>query len=115
MFRKAKSPSGLSSQTWPELQRLTGLTQQNFADFVQAAQLLADLAQGLSPWYVRVHLRSPQLSPTVATDLLEIGQRYRRRSPYSNPAEVWRLLSPETRSWFIDHRQDLGQFLQMFL
>lgn len=97
-----------------EIQRLTGLQPKHFADLIRTAQLVYDPTSGLSGRLIQVNWNSFGISQTVVEDLRKLGERYRYSSPYVAIEAVWRQISPETRSWFIENRNHLWRLEETF-
>jgi hypothetical protein len=87
-----------------EIQKITGLRPKHFADLVRIAQLVDDPAGGLTGRAIQVNWDVFGISPGVVENLKALGEKYRYSSPYVAIAEIWEQLTPETRSWFIAHK-----------
>ena len=116
-FRFGRSPirpSGFSD--FRSLEQSTGLTQQNFADFLQAAQVMLDIQEHR---VVNPQAALPRglllMSETVALQVLALARSFQYKSPYSDPLAVWRKLGPEGRSWLIENRRSLGELVSQLL
>ncbi|NJK49528.1 hypothetical protein HC931_16465 [Candidatus Gracilibacteria bacterium] len=87
-----------------EIQKITGLQPKHFADLVRVAQLVDDPAGGLTGRLIQVNWDAFGISPSVVENLKALGEKYRYSSPYVAIAQIWEQLTPETRSWFIAHK-----------
>ncbi len=112
--RSPMRPSGFSD-FW-SLEQSTGLTRQNFADFLQAAQVMLDIQEHR---VVNPQAALPRglllMSEAVAQQVMGIAQSFQYKSPYSDPLAVWRRLGPEGRSWLIENRRSLGELVSQLL
>lgn len=97
-----------------QIQQLTGLKPQHFADLIRAAQLIYDPAAGLSGRVVEVDWQGFEISQSIVENLQSIGQKYRYASPYVPLDIVWEQLTPETRSWFMESKNQLWRFEEIF-
>lgn len=96
------------------LQQIAGLKANHFADLVRAAQLIFDPAAGLSGRYVKVDWREFGIPLDVADNLKLLGEQYRYSSPHIPIENIWSQLTPETRIWFMEHKDELWQFEEAF-
>ncbi|GBF82411.1 hypothetical protein [Aphanothece sacrum] len=92
-----------------EIQQITGLKPRHFADLVRAAQLIFDPSGGVLGRHSQVNWSVFGLSETILENLKELGQKYQYASPHIPVQIIWNQLIPETRSWFIDHKNILWQ------
>jgi hypothetical protein len=97
-----------------QIQQITGLKPQHFADFIRAAQLVFDPAGGLTGRRVEVDWNAFEMSPGVVENLKSLGQRYRYASPHLPVEVVWEQLTPETRSWLIENKNNLWRIEENF-
>ncbi len=91
-----------------QIQTHTGLKPKHFADLVRVAQLVFDPTGGLTGRRVEVDWESFEVPSAVVKNLREIGHRYQYASPYVAIEVLWEQLAPETRSWFMENRNNLG-------
>ena len=89
-----------------QIQRLTGLQPKHFDDFIRAAQVVFDPSSGVAGRFSHVEWSAFGISPAVLENLQAIGSRYRAPS-YVPIALIWSQLTPETRSWLIENRNEL--------
>lgn len=97
-----------------QIQQVTGLQAKHFADLIRAAQLIFDPAGGISGRSVEVNWQQFGISPSVLDNLQTLGKQYQYASPYVAIASVWAQLTPETRSWLIENKQDLWRLEEIF-
>lgn len=93
---------------------VAGLRPQHFADLIRTAQLIFDPSGGLSGSRITVDWEAYGIPPEVTDNLMRLGAQYQYEMPHVDPELVWRYLTPETRQWFIDHRNQLWQFEELF-
>lgn len=97
-----------------EIQKITGLQPKHFADLMRVAQLIHDPAGGLTGRLIEVNWDAFGISPSVVDNLKVVGKKYCYSSPYVAIAEIWEQLTPETRSWFIAHKNLLWRIEKDF-
>lgn len=90
-----------------QIQTVTGLKPQQFADLVRIAQLIDDPANSVAGRVVEVDWASFGVPPAVVDNLKGLGMTYRHASPYVAIEQVWQQLTPETRNWLFENRNDL--------
>jgi hypothetical protein len=96
-----------------QIQNITGLKPKHFADLIRIAQLVCDPAGGLTGRVIEVNWEMFGISPGVLENLKALGEKYRYSSPYVAIEKVWEQLTPETRSWFIAHKNLLWRIEEM--
>lgn len=92
-----------------DIEQLTGLKPRHFADLVRASQLIFDPTGGVCGRRPNVDWSVFGLSHHVVDNLKQLGQKYQYASPHVPMQLIWVQLTPETRSWFIDHKEILWQ------
>ncbi|AFZ57218.1 hypothetical protein H6G54_24935 [Anabaena cylindrica FACHB-243] len=97
-----------------EIQDIIGLKAQHFADLIRTAQLVFDPAAGLSGRNVEIDWENFGIPVDVADNLKELGQEYQYSSPHLPPEVVWSKLTTETRIWFIENKNSLWRFEELF-
>ncbi len=97
-----------------EIQRITGLKPTHFSDLVRVAQLIYDPGGGVSGRIVQVDWLEFGIPETVAINLRWLGRKYQYESPHVAPDQVWDVLTPETRSWFMAHKSMLWEIEESF-
>ncbi|ABA24499.1 conserved hypothetical protein [Trichormus variabilis ATCC 29413] len=97
-----------------EIQQLASLKPTHFADLIRTAQLVFDPASGVSGRYVEVDWQEFGMSDNVAENLKSLGEQYRYASPGISSEIVWSQLTPETRTWFINNKDELWKFEEIF-
>ncbi|BAY07187.1 hypothetical protein [Calothrix sp. NIES-2098] len=98
----------------PQIQQITGLKANHFADLIRAAQIIFDPAAGLSGRHIKVDWREFGVPLDVAENLKALGEQYRYASPHISVEIIWSQLTPETRIWFMKHKDELWQFEEAF-
>ncbi|MEM8781145.1 MAG: hypothetical protein AAGF26_20285 [Cyanobacteria bacterium P01_G01_bin.49] len=97
-----------------EVQKVTGLQPRHFADLVRASQLIFDPTGGVAGRKLNIDWSVFGLSPHVIENLRQLGQKYQYSSPHVPLEIIWVQLTPETRSWFIEHKNFIWQFEEVF-
>ncbi|MGK7878749.1 MAG: hypothetical protein AB4060_01400 [Crocosphaera sp.] len=97
-----------------EIQKLTGLKPRHFADLVRASQLVFDPTGGVFGRRLHVDWSVFGLSANVIDNLRQLGEKYQYSSPYVPMEIIWVQLTPETRSWFIDHKDILWEIEEAY-
>lgn len=97
-----------------EIQKLTGLEPKHFADLVRASQLVFDPTGGVFGRRLHVDWSVFGLSANVIDNLKQLGEKYQYSSPYVPMEIIWVQLTPETRSWFIDHKDILWEIEEAY-
>ncbi|MBD2294361.1 hypothetical protein H6G06_12915 [Anabaena sphaerica FACHB-251] len=97
-----------------QIQEIIGLKPQHFADLIRTAQLVFDPCAGLSGRNLKVDWEDFGIPRDVADNLREIGQEYQYASPYIPPEVVWGKLTTESRIWFIENKDSLWRFEEIF-
>ncbi|MBK1988218.1 hypothetical protein A0J48_011820 [Sphaerospermopsis aphanizomenoides BCCUSP55] len=97
-----------------QIQDIIGLKPQHFADLIRTAQLVFDPAAGLSGRNVKINWEDFGIPDEVADNLREIGQEYQYASPHIPPEIVWSKLTTASRVWFIENKDILWRFEEIF-
>ena len=97
-----------------EILQITGLRPTHFADLVRVAQLICDPGGGVSGKIVGVDWLDFDIPRDVAINLRSLGRKYQYESPHVDIDLVWDELTPETRSWFIAHKNVLWEIEESF-
>ncbi len=97
-----------------EIQKLTGLKPRHFADLVRASQLVFDPTGGVFGRRLHVDWSVFGLSAHVIDNLRQLGEKYQYSSPYVPMEIIWVQLTPETRSWFMDHKDILWEIEEAY-
>ncbi|AFY46515.1 hypothetical protein Nos7524_0605 [Nostoc sp. PCC 7524] len=97
-----------------QIQQLAILKPTHFADLVRAAQLIFDPAGGVSGRYIEVDWEEFGIPDHVVENLRTLGYKYRYASPSIPGNIIWEQLTPETRIWFINNRDELWKFEEIF-
>ncbi|MEA5550731.1 hypothetical protein VB713_07035 [Anabaena cylindrica UHCC 0172] len=97
-----------------EIQDIIGLKAQHFADLIRTAQLVFDPAAGLTGRNVEIDWEDFGIPVDVADNLKELGQEYQYASPHLPPEVVWSKLTTESRIWFIENKNSLWRFEEIF-
>ncbi|MCU0569774.1 MAG: hypothetical protein MUF49_24770 [Oculatellaceae cyanobacterium Prado106] len=85
----------------------------HFADLVRLSQVIYNPAGGLRG-AVKVDWQEFGISLAIEEDLRSLGQKYWYSVAQIPPDEVWRNLSVESRTWFIDNKNRLWQIEEAF-
>lgn len=97
-----------------QVQQIASLKPKHFADLIRAAQLIFDPSAGLSGRYVQVNWQEFGIPHDVEKNLKELGQQYQYSSPHLPSDIIWSQLTPVTRIWFLDNKDDLWRFEEIF-
>lgn len=97
-----------------QLQEIIGLKPQHFADLIRTAQLVFDPVAGLSGRNLKIDWQEFGIPRDVADNLREIGQEYQYASPHIPPEEVWDKLTTQARIWFVENKDNLWRFEEIF-
>lgn len=98
----------------PTIQEQTGLRQRHFADLIRVAQIIFDPCGGITGRVVNADWQEFGIPIEVEKNLKLLGDKYRYASPHLPMAEVWEELTPETRSWFIENKNELWMLEEAF-
>lgn len=96
------------------VQEITGLKPKHFADLVRAAQLIFDPTAGVSGRNIEVDWHEFGIPHDVTDNLKLLGEEYQYASPHVPVEIIWSKLTPETRIWFIENKDRLWQFEEVF-
>lgn len=96
------------------IQQETGLKPRHFADLIRAAQIVFDPSGGVASPSEQIDWSSYDIPDPVAENLKLLGQRYQYASPHLPIDTVWQQLTPHTRSWFIEHKDQLWELEEAF-
>ena len=97
-----------------KIQEITGLEPRHFADLVRTAQLVFDPTGGVSGMKLDVDWSYFGISENVAENLKKFGKKYQYSSPHIPIDVVWEQLTPETRSWVIENKENLWKIEEAF-
>ncbi|QSJ19325.1 hypothetical protein JYQ62_11735 [Nostoc sp. UHCC 0702] len=97
-----------------QIQQLASLKPKHFADLIRAAQLIFDPTAGLSGRHIEVDWQEFGIPRDVEENLKSLGQEYRYASPHVPGDIIWGQLTPEARIWFLNHKDELWQFEEIF-
>lgn len=97
-----------------QIQQLASLKPTHFADLMRTAQLIFDPTSGISGRFVKVDWQEYGIPDDVAENLKLLGNKYRYASPDISSDIVWSQLTPETRTWFINNKDELWKFEEAF-
>lgn len=103
-----------SQETSLSILQMTGLKPVNFADLIRTAQLIYDPTGGVFGKIIHVNWQCFDIPKPVEENLKILGEKYQYASPHLESELVWRQLIPETRSWFIENKDILWQFEELF-
>ncbi|MEA5618126.1 hypothetical protein VB711_09800 [Cronbergia sp. UHCC 0137] len=97
-----------------EIQEIIGLKPQHFADLIRASQLIFDPTAGMTGRNLKVNWEDFGVPDAVADNLKELGQEYQYSSPHIPIEVIWSKLTTESRIWFIENKDKLWQFEEIF-
>ena len=97
-----------------QIEEIIGLKPQHFADLIRTAQLVFDPSAGLSLRRPKVNWEEFGLPVNVAENLKELGQEYQYASPHIPPEDIWSKLTTESRIWFVENKNLLWKFEEIF-
>jgi hypothetical protein len=97
-----------------QIQQIASLKPKHFADLIRAAQLIFDPAAGLTGRHVQVNWQDFGIPHDVEQNLKDLGLQYQYASPHIPGDIIWSQLSPETRIWFLNNKDDLWRFEEAF-
>ncbi|WP_041933507.1 hypothetical protein [Gloeothece verrucosa] len=97
-----------------KIQQETGLKPRHFADLIRTAQIVCDPGGGVSGRILQVDWSSFGIPDPVAENLKILGQQYQYASPHVPIDTVWQQLTPDTRNWFMEHKEELWQIEEAF-
>ncbi|UKO99879.1 hypothetical protein [Nostoc sp. UHCC 0870] len=86
----------------------------HFADLIRTAQLVFDPASGVAGRYIQVDWQEFGIPDEVAENLQLLGQKYRYASPHISSDIIWEQLTPVTRTWFLNNKEELWKFEEAF-
>ncbi|YAF96350.1 MAG: hypothetical protein AB3A66_01275 [Nodularia sp. CChRGM 3473] len=96
------------------IQQIASLKPKHFADLVRAAQLIFDPTAGLSGRHIEVDWQNFGIPYDVEKNLKALGQQYQYASPHIPSDIIWSQLTSETRIWFLDNKDELWRFEEVF-
>ncbi|MBO3462700.1 hypothetical protein G7B40_002135 [Aetokthonos hydrillicola Thurmond2011] len=103
-----------NNQSLP-IQEIDKLKPVHFADLIRSAQLVFDPAGGVSGRIKPVNWQEEFGIPAdVEKNLKALGEEYRYASPHVPIEVVWSKLTPETRIWFIENKDQLWKLEEAF-
>jgi hypothetical protein len=97
-----------------QIQEINNLKPVHFADLIRAAQLIFDPTKGVSGIYTKVDWKEFGIPDDVVQNLQALGQEYQYSSPHIPIEEIWSRLTPQTRIWFIQNKNELWRFEEAF-
>lgn len=97
-----------------QLQEISGLKSTHFADLIRAAQLIFDPGGGVSGRNVEVDWQELGIPVGVEENLKSLGKQYQDSSPHVPIETIWEQLTSETRSWFLENKNELWQIEEAF-
>ncbi len=86
----------------------------HFADLIRAAQLIFIPSKGVSGVYTDINWEEIGIPDDVLANLRALGQEYQYSSPHIPPDIIWSKLTPETRVWFVENKDELWTLEELF-
>lgn len=93
---------------------LSQLKAVHFADLIRTAQLVYNPASCASGIDVQVDWQAFGIPEEVEANLWSLGEEYRYDMPNIPADVIWGKLTPETRIWFVENRNQLWKFEEYF-
>ncbi|TAE54738.1 MAG: hypothetical protein EAZ76_14620 [Nostocales cyanobacterium] len=97
-----------------KLEEIISLKPQHFADLIRTAQLIFDPCSGTVGRRVNIDWEDLGVPRSILDNLREIGQEYQYASPHISPEEIWSRLTTESRIWFVENKDNLWRFEEIF-
>jgi hypothetical protein len=97
-----------------KIDELHKLKSVHFADLIRAAQLVFDPAKGVSGIHREIDWKDFGIPDDVAENLKSLGQDYQYASPHVPIDEIWSKMTPETRIWFFENKEQLWRLEEAF-
>lgn len=97
-----------------QIQEISGLKSTHFADLIRAAQLIFDPGGGVSGRNVEVDWQELGIPVGVEENLKSLGKQYQDSSPHVPIETIWDKLTLESRSWFLENKNELWQIEEAF-
>ncbi|BBD60642.1 hypothetical protein NIES2109_34410 [Nostoc sp. HK-01] len=97
-----------------QIQQISNLKPRHFADLIRAAQLIFDPTAGIPGSYVVVDWQEFGIPDEVELNLKLLGQKYQYACPNIPDAIIWSQLTPATRNWFLENKDELWKFEEAF-
>ncbi|CEJ47815.1 Excinuclease ATPase subunit (Uncharacterized prot ein) [Umezakia ovalisporum] len=97
-----------------QIQQIASLRTKHFADLIRAAQLIFDPGAGLTGRRIKINWQDFGIPRNVEKNLKELGLQYQYASPHVPSDIIWSQLTPETRIWFLDNKDELWRFEEAF-
>lgn len=97
-----------------QIQEIYHLKAIHFADLIRASQLIFDPTGGVSGIARCVDWQEFGIPEAVIENLQELGKEYRYASPHVPIDIIWGKLTAETRTWFMENKDDLWVFEEIF-
>jgi hypothetical protein len=97
-----------------QIQQISDLKPRHFDDLIRAAQLIFDPAAGISGRYIEVDWQEFGIPFDVEENLKLLGQKYRYDCPNIPGTIIWEQLTPATRNWFLQNKDELWRFEEAF-
>ena len=86
----------------------------HFADLIRAAQLIFLPSRGISGVYTDIDWKAIGIPNEVLENLKALGEEYQCSSPHVSPEIIWSRLTPASRVWFLENKDDLWTIEEMF-
>ncbi len=97
-----------------QIQDINKLKPVHFADLIRAAQLIFDPGKGVSGVSLSINWQQFGIPDSVVENLKALGQEYRYASPHIPIEVIWSKLTPETRIWFFQNKDELWKIEEAF-
>lgn len=97
-----------------EIQDIIGLKPQHFADLIRTAQLVFDPTAGVTGRNVKIDWDDFGIAENIEDNLRILGEEFQYASPHVAVDVIWGKLTTETRIWFLENKDQLWQFEEIF-
>jgi hypothetical protein len=97
-----------------QIEQISDLKPRHFADLIRAAQLIFDPAAGIVGSYIEVDWQEFGIPLDVEENLRLLGQKYRYACPDIPGTIIWEQLTPASRNWFLQNKDELWRFEEAF-
>jgi hypothetical protein len=96
------------------IEQINKLKAVHFADLIRACQLIYDPARGMSGISRQIDWKDYGIPDDVASNFKALGKEYQYSLPNVPPEVIWSKLSEESRVWFMENKEELWKFEDMY-